>query len=167
MEEYIKNEIKKVLDKQVNFDKITQDKKHIYYIMYSYFYPSKIESGGSKLSINNFCDYFGVYKLTDRQIKNLFFTVYNKIVLKGLKPDLSNQSDKYLEDLFKIADEVYFDNLISRHLNKTKSNLTFVSGGKLSKIKRKFKRNLSSTTDFFFEGMNEKDVQDLLKILNN
>ena len=60
---------------------------------------------------------------------------------------------KFLSNVYLGSDQTSFKNI--------------KKGGKLSKIKRKFKRNLSSTTDFFFEGMNEKDVQDLLKILNN
>jgi hypothetical protein len=57
--------------------------------------------------------------------------------------------------------------LISNFTGEFASFKNIKKGGKLSKIKTKFKRKLSSTTDFFFEGMSEKDVQDLLKIINN
>ena len=130
----IKDEIKRVLDKEVSLSKIPSDKKHLYYILHSYFYPVKIESHGSKLTIANLCDYFAVYKLTDLQIKNLFFTVYNKINLKGLKPDLSNNSIKYLEELFKIVDEVYFDNLINKWLKAKSSTVNFILKDEYSNI---------------------------------
>lgn len=39
-------------------------------------------------------------------------------------------------------------------------------GGRLTKIKRKFKNRLSSSTHFFFEGMSEDDTRELFKMLN-
>lgn len=38
-------------------------------------------------------------------------------------------------------------------------------GGRLAKIKRIFKRKLSSSTHFFFEGMSEEDTIKLISIL--
>jgi hypothetical protein len=120
----VKNHIKNILS-EVNLSDIPKNKKHIYYIMYSYFYPSKIESH-SNLTISNFCNYFSKYQLTDRQIINLFFSLYNEILLQGLKPDLSNISVEYLEKLFKIADKIYFTNLLRKFLKDEHNNLTFV-----------------------------------------
>ena len=39
-------------------------------------------------------------------------------------------------------------------------------GGRLAKIKRKFKRNLSSHSHFFFEVMTEQDTLELLNMLS-
>jgi len=39
-------------------------------------------------------------------------------------------------------------------------------GGRLAKIKRKFKRKLSSSTHFFFEGFSVDDTLQLIKMLN-
>ena len=39
-------------------------------------------------------------------------------------------------------------------------------GGRLAKIKRIFKKNISSDTHFFFEFMQKEDVLKLLQILN-
>lgn len=38
-------------------------------------------------------------------------------------------------------------------------------GGRLAKIKRKFKSKLSSSTHFFFENFSEEDILALIKIL--
>jgi hypothetical protein len=38
-------------------------------------------------------------------------------------------------------------------------------GGRLAKIKRKFKSKLSSSTHFFFEGFSEEDTLQLIKML--
>ena len=38
-------------------------------------------------------------------------------------------------------------------------------GGRLAKIKRKFKSKLSSSTHFFFEGMYAGDIMELIKML--
>ena len=128
--------IKEVL-KGVKLSDIPKDKKHIYYIMYTYFYPSKIESHSnsyfhssgieshSNITVSNFCNYFSMYILTEEQIKHLFFTIYNKIVLLGLKPDLSNISVEYLEKLFLVADEIYFSKLLNKFLKDNNSVLIF------------------------------------------
>ena len=64
--------IKEVL-KGVKLSDIPKDKKHIYYIMYTYFYPSKIESHSnsyfhssgieshSNITVSNFCNYFSEF----------------------------------------------------------------------------------------------------------
>lgn len=39
-------------------------------------------------------------------------------------------------------------------------------GGRLAKIKRKFKRNLASHSHFFFEWMSEQDTIELIKMLS-
>jgi hypothetical protein len=38
-------------------------------------------------------------------------------------------------------------------------------GGRLAKIKRKFRSKLSSSTHFFFEGFSEEDTLQLIKML--
>jgi hypothetical protein len=38
-------------------------------------------------------------------------------------------------------------------------------GGRLSKIKRKFRSKLSSSTHFFFEGFSKEDILQLIKML--
>ena len=124
---YIKDEIKRVLDEEVIIDKIPKDRKVIYYILHSYFYPSKIQYDYKfKLNTLNFCQYYSTYKLTPQKIKSLFFTVYNEIVLKGLDPNLTNLSVEYLGYLFKIVDKLYFNDLINKHLDETHSSLNFI-----------------------------------------
>jgi hypothetical protein len=39
-------------------------------------------------------------------------------------------------------------------------------GGRLAKIKRKFRSRLSSSTHFFFEGMDEAQTLELIKMLS-
>jgi hypothetical protein len=39
-------------------------------------------------------------------------------------------------------------------------------GGRLAKIKRKFRIHLASTTHFVFEGMSEQDTLELIKMLS-
>lgn len=39
-------------------------------------------------------------------------------------------------------------------------------GGRLAKIKRKFRIHLTSTTHFVFEGMSEQDTLELIKMLS-
>lgn len=56
--------------------------------------------------------------------------------------------------------------LISHSTGEFTSFLNIKKGGRLSKIKRIFKNKLSSSTHFFFEGMNELDVKKLFNLLS-
>ena len=155
-----KNFIKEVL-KEVKISDIPKEKKHIYYMINSYFYPSKIESHKSWLNIYYLCDYFSKYNLLDEDIKKLFFTIYNRISLKGLKPDLSNISVKYLEELFKIVDNVYFTNLLDKFLKDEKSVLKFELTTKKSSnvaglcTKKECTYTISITEDLHIDYFNE------------
>jgi hypothetical protein len=55
--------------------------------------------------------------------------------------------------------------IISRSTDEFTPFNAIKKGGRLAKIKRKFKGNLCSSTHFFFEGMGENDVLQLIKIL--
>jgi hypothetical protein len=134
-----KNIIKEVFKKLYFFD-IPKHKRHIYYIIYSYFYPSRIESH-SNVTVSNFCNYFSKYKLEDTRIKNLFFTLYNQILLQGLKPDLSNISTEYLGKLFFLADEIYFTNLLTKFFVNEKNGLIL----ELSETNKKIAGRCSKT----------------------
>jgi hypothetical protein len=80
-----------------------------------------------------------------------------------IKPETLIKAKGFHISIGKRADQIA---LISNFTGDFASFNNIKKGGKLSKIKRKFRRNLSSTNHFFFEGMNENDVKDLLKILN-
>lgn len=80
-----------------------------------------------------------------------------------IKPVTLIKAKGFSISIGKRADQVA---LISNFTGDFASFNNIKKGGKLSKIKRKFKRNLYSTTHFFWEGMNEKDINDLLNILN-
>lgn len=68
-----------------------------------------------------------------------------------------------------------FDISVGNRIDKialiSQSNDEFVpfsaikKGGRLAKIKTKFRRKLSSTTHFFFEGFSEGDTLQLIKML--
>lgn len=55
--------------------------------------------------------------------------------------------------------------LISQSTDEFTPFTAIKKGGRLAKIKRKFKRNLSSSTHFFFENFSEHDTLELIKIL--
>ena len=55
--------------------------------------------------------------------------------------------------------------LISQSTDEFTSFSSIKKGGMLSKIKRKFRRHLSSTTHFFFEFMTTEDTIELIKML--
>ncbi len=80
-----------------------------------------------------------------------------------IKPSTTIKAKGFTISIGKRAEQIA---LISNFTGDFASFDNIKKGGKLQKIKRKFKRNLSSTTHFFFEGMNEKDIQNLLNILN-
>ena len=56
--------------------------------------------------------------------------------------------------------------LISQSTDEFTPFTSIKKGGRLAKIKRKFKRNLSSDSHFFFEGMSEQDTLELIKMLS-
>jgi hypothetical protein len=55
--------------------------------------------------------------------------------------------------------------LISQSTDEFTPFSSIRKGGRLAKIKRKFKSKLSSTTHFFFEGFSQDDTLQLIKLL--
>jgi hypothetical protein len=55
--------------------------------------------------------------------------------------------------------------LISQSTDDFTSFASIRKGGRLAKIKRKFKGRLCSTTHFFFEGLSQDETIQLIKIL--
>ena len=56
--------------------------------------------------------------------------------------------------------------LISQSSGEFASFSSIRKGGRLAKIKRVFKNRLCSSTQFFFEGFSETDLEKLIKILS-
>ena len=55
--------------------------------------------------------------------------------------------------------------IISQSTDKFTPFKAIKKGGKLAKIKRKFRSKLSSSTHFFFEGFSKDDTLELISIL--
>jgi hypothetical protein len=55
--------------------------------------------------------------------------------------------------------------LISQSTDEFTPFSSIRKGGRLAKIKRKFKSKLSSTTHFFFEGFSQDETLQLIKLL--
>ena len=92
-----KNMIKYVFDTSINLKDVPDDKKNIYYILHTFFYPVKLTKRQLHgLNINNFCLFFSSFILPNITINKLFFTVYNAIIIKGLHPDLRNLNNTFL-----------------------------------------------------------------------
>jgi len=56
--------------------------------------------------------------------------------------------------------------LISQSTDEFTPFTSIKKGGRLAKIKRKFRIHLSSDSHFFFEGMSEQDTLELIKMLS-
>jgi hypothetical protein len=56
--------------------------------------------------------------------------------------------------------------LISQSTDKFTPFTAIRKGGRLAKIKRKFRQNLSSSTHFFFQRMSEAQTLELIKMLS-
>lgn len=122
---------------QVYLDKIPKDKIHIYYMLLAYLKPVTVIDYIPKFpkpKVNFICDYLAKYPLPQQAIRLLFSTVYNNMVLAGLKPDISNLSNDYIKQMFVVVDRVYFNNGIQGYMNDAGNlGITFEINNKLTK----------------------------------
>jgi len=65
-----------------------------------------------------------------------------------------------------IGKELHQVALFSQSSGEPASFKSIKKGGRLSKIKRKFKKKLCSSTHFFFEGMSIEEIHQLFAILD-
>lgn len=65
----------------------------------------------------------------------LYSTVYNSLVMSGVKPDISNMNVKYLKLLYETVDYVYFNGGLQKYINNNpKLSVKFEINNKLTKI---------------------------------
>lgn len=128
------SEIVTDMDKGNLQEKIPEDKKHLFYILYSYFRPTQLISDAvlsqptftahlANVAMFNFCKAMSKMDLSRDMISKLFYTVYDNLVMQGLKPDLSNVDNKYLNQLYRTIDLVYFERKIEKYLAKTNTKV--------------------------------------------
>lgn len=80
-----------------------------------------------------------------------------------LKPDMLIKTKGFDISIGHDIDKVA---LLSHSTGKFTPFTAIRTKGRLDKIKRKFKRRLSSSTHFFFENMEYNDVIEIIKILS-
>lgn len=123
---------------KINPNMVDDEYEHIYYILYSFYYPLKMKDIRdiipqlNKISRNrnlaDFCKYLASLKnvLTKSEINRLLGTVYVSVVAQGLNPSLNNTDKTFLDKLFKIVDDVYFDGYLEKSLKKHNAKLKFL-----------------------------------------
>jgi hypothetical protein len=79
-----------------------------------------------------------------------------------LKTETRFQAKGFVISIGKRIDQVA---LISQSTDEFTPFEAIRKGGRLAKIKRKFRSKLSSSTHFFFEGFSEDDTLQLIKML--
>ena len=79
-----------------------------------------------------------------------------------LKTETRIKTKGFIISIGKRIDQVA---LISQSTDEFTPFEAIRKGGRLAKIKRKFRRKLSSSTHFFFEGFSEDDTLQLIKML--
>jgi len=95
--------------------------KSQYYSQYTFFFPEPPR----KIPKTNVCNYLASKPLPMDRINRLFFTCYNRIVMKNLRPNIEDLNPKYLKSLFDIIDELYFGGEIMRTIKASKSTIVF------------------------------------------
>jgi len=91
-----------------------------YYSLYTFFFPEPPR----KILKIDICNFLALIPLTMDKINRLFFTCYNRIVLKNLGPNIEELNPVTLRSLFDIIDELYFGGEIMNYIKSTKSTLT-------------------------------------------
>jgi hypothetical protein len=105
-------------------------KLHVYYLLFSYFKPVTISDYRPMFSVpvsltEGMCRYLANNPLSENEIKLLYSTTYNTIVMYGLKTDISNINDGYLKKLFEVVDIVYFNNELAKWLESNSMTTQF------------------------------------------
>jgi hypothetical protein len=158
-----KESVKQVLDAIYKKNiRIKKPYRHIFHMFYGYFYPATIKKYITlrEPTLGRFCDELVKYKLSDEEINRLFYTVYNAILKKGLKTDLSNVTSNYLDQLFKIFDDVYFENRISKYIKQNGDVIKFELSNKLQKIAAYCKTTSHGKYCTFLIKMGSKKIKD-------
>lgn len=111
-------EIQDILD-HIKVSNLAEDKKRFYYMLSTYIKPRNITMYKDLgLTSTNICTKLAKEYVNSITKRLLFYTVYNNLVKKGIRIDLSNMTDSNLEVMYREIDSVYFNGELGRLLKR-------------------------------------------------
>jgi len=91
-----------------NIKKVDKYKIYRYFALASVVQPVYLRTHPPTKKLLSYCKYLASLKLDDQYKQSLFYTVYNEMINRGLRVDITNVNKKYLVQLIKVINKVYF-----------------------------------------------------------